>query len=364
VAVSFLVHALDVGLDLVVMIVFLVHYQWGFFIITASLIFWAWLIGSLYVSFGAGSPGAGDIDDGGLADRIPQCMLGFVQYQVFAEAYSVLFKNGDSDFFFTLRLMEAVTESAPNTLVQLYALTLWAGTDEAPEGADSLLRLSVLFSVASVGCGLSMWEHKVQERVSGMYIAAVSVMRTCEISSRALTLAVFACITHPYGLWWVLLVDYGVMLVFIAKHQSVHCKYGIFLAIPLVLISLEPLVWTREDVAVPKDFYFMVRIVEFVVMWIVIIQKQDTLDEIIAANPSWEACEALALLSTLGLYVTLLFVWRSARRNELERGVPNWNEDGARQGLQSDGAFSSESDYSSSNGSEEAPAMDDELPPE
>jgi len=360
---ALLVHVLDVGLDLLVVLLFLVHYQWGFFIGTAGIIIWAWLVQSLYISFGAGSPGAGDIDDGGLADRLPQFFLGFVQWQIFAEAYHCVFKNGDTDFFHTIRLMEAVLESAPNTVIHLYALILWAGTDTAPEGAASLLRLSVFTSVASVGVGLAMWEQKVQERISGSYVAAVSVMRTFEISSRALTLAVFAGLTHPYGLWWALLIDYGVMLLFIARHNSVQFNYGIFVAIPLVLISLEPLVWQREDHAVPKDLYFMVRIVEFVVMWIFIIHKQDTLDERIAANPSWEGCEALALISTLGLYVTLLFVWRSARRHELSRDVNDWSEEGTREGLQGDCAYS-DSEYSSSGSEKGKAALDDELPPE
>merc|ERR1719195_2341579 len=110
---------------------------------TAGVIVWAWLVSSLYVSFGAGSPGAGDIDDGGLADRLPQFFLSFVQWQIFSEAYRCVFRHGDTDYFHTLRLMEAILESAPNACVKLYALIVWASTDDtAPEGAGALLRLS------------------------------------------------------------------------------------------------------------------------------------------------------------------------------------------------------------------------------
>jgi len=361
---ALVVHIIDVGLDLLVVLLFLVYLQWGFFFGTAGVIVWAWLVSSLYVSFGAGSPGAGDIDDGGLADRLPQFFLSFVQWQIFAEAYRCVFRGGDTDYFHTLRLMEAILESAPNSLVQLYALITWAGTDNTPEGAASLLRISAFASFVSVGLGLAMWEQKVQVRTSSMYVAAVALMRAFEIASRALTLAVFAGLTHPYGLWWALLIDYGVMLILIVRHQSVQFTYGLFVALPLVLVSLEPLVWQREDHAVPKDLYYMVRIIEFVLMWIYIIFKQDKVYHHIAQNSSWEGCEALALLSTLGLYVMLLFVWRSARRHELSRDVTDWAEDGSREGLHADGAYSDSDVSSDGSDKPEAAGNPDELPPE
>eukprot|EP00438_Fugacium_kawagutii_P028695 Skav211117 [mRNA] locus=scaffold2290:67823:69941:- [translate_table: standard] len=84
----------------------------------AGVIFWAWLVSSLYISFGGGAP-AGDIDNDGPAER-PSFLLNF------AQAYRCIFYNGDTDYFHTLRLMEAILESAPNSLVQLYALVIWA----------------------------------------------------------------------------------------------------------------------------------------------------------------------------------------------------------------------------------------------
>merc|ERR1712187_184863 len=141
-----------------------------------------------------------------------------------------------------------------------------------------------------------MWEQKVQFRTSSLYIVSVSIMRAFEIASRSLTLAVFAGLTHPYGLMWCLAVDYFLMLFLIVKHQSVQFAYGLFVALPLVLVSLEPLVWRREDHAVPKDLYYVVRVVEFVLMWVFIIYRQES--GYIATNPHgdaawWLHCETL-----------------------------------------------------------------------
>merc|ERR1719272_176435 len=134
--------------------------------------------------------------------------------------------------------MEAILESAPNSVVQLYALVSWAGGAGLPVYGVYLLRTSVAVSFISVGLGLAMWEQKVQFRTSGMYIASVGLMRGFEIASRSLTLALFASLTHPHGFWWALLVDYAALIMLILKHQSVQFAYGLFLAVPLVFVSL------------------------------------------------------------------------------------------------------------------------------
>lgn len=359
VLVALVVHVVDVGLDLLVVLLFLTHMQWGFFFCSVAVILWAWLVSSLYISFGGGGPAPGDIDDSGMAERLPQFFLNFAQVQIFAEAYRCIFRNGDTDYFHTLRLMEAILESAPSSLVKLYALIIWAGAGAAPAGAAPLLRLSVLASFVSVGLGLAMWEQKVQFRTSAGYVVVVAVMRGFEIASRALTLAVFSGLTHPHGFWLAIVTDYGIMLCLIVRHKSVQLMYGLFVALPLVLVSLEPLVWRREDHAVPKDAYYTVRILEFVAMWIYIIHRQDVID-VLDAGSVWLGCESLALLCTLGLYVTLPFVWRVARQHELSRDVADWGDEGAKDGL-----HGGDSDLSSS-GSDHL--QDDyhhgELPPE
>jgi len=369
VAVAFLVHVIDVGLDLLLAYLFLVHRQWGFFCGTASFIFIsctcsAWLSSSYQHPYG--NSGMDEIDGGGVGaglGRVRHFVLNFAQWEIFAEAQHVVFHGGDSDFFHTLRAFEALSESAPNSLVHLYALLVWAGEDDsAPVGADPLLRLSVFVSFVSVGLGMAMWEHKVQPECPPTYIAAVAVLRFLELASRTLTLAVFAGFTHPYGLWWALLVDCGVMLLLLLRHESVQFRPGVFLLPPLLLVGLEPLVWTREDHAVPSDLYYMVRVAEFVLMWIFIIQRQDAVDHGGPASASWEGSEAMGLLSTLGFYAMLPCVWRTARRYEMSRDVTDWGEDGAKEGLQGDPAYT---DSEASDSGSDAPAGEKgELPPE
>eukprot|EP00439_Symbiodinium_sp_Y106_P035714 s2098_g4.t1 len=58
-------------------------------------------------------------------------------------------------------------------------------------------------------------------------------------------------------------------------------------------------------------------------------------------------CEILALFSMLGLFVTLPFVWRTARQYELCRDVADWAEedDGVKEAM-NDGEYYSGSDDS------------------
>lgn len=354
------VHVLDVGLDLLVALLFFIHSQWVNFVLISGVIIWAWIVSSLYITFGGARPQRGDIDDGDVADQLPR-VLNFVQIQIFAEAYHCIVRNGDTDYFHTLRLMEAILESAPNALVQLYALVTWAGANDvdsvAPDGAAALLQFSVMASFVSVGLGLAMWEQKVQFQTSAIYVASVAVVRAFEIASRSLTLAAFAGFTaHPYGIVCALLLDYTVMIFLIARHQSVQFTYGLFVAIPLVLVSLEPLVWRREDRAVPADLYYAVRIVEFIAMWVVILHVKGSGAAVIEST-ELVGCETWALLTTLGLFVLLPFVWHAARKHELSRDVADWAEDGVKEGLHGEGVNSDSelSQVSSGSGAEDMP---------
>lgn len=347
---ALLVHALDITLDLLVLLLFVLESHMGFAIGSCCVILWAWLVSSLYISFGGGQgPRQGDIDSprGGVVSRGMAFCCSFAQVQIFSEAYRCIFQRGDTDYFHTLRLMEAILESAPNSVVQLYALVSWAGGDDLPDFAGLLLRTSVGVSFVSVGLGLAMWEQKVQFRTSGAYIASVAVMRAFEIASRALTLALFSSLTHPQGFWWALVADYGAMVMLIVKHQSVQFTYGLFLAVPLVFVSLEPLVWRRDDHAVPKDYYYTLRIFEFVVMWIFIIHQQQFADADSTLTKEWTSCQVVALVSTLGLYLTLPCIYRVARTHELSRDVTDWAEEGGEEA----GLTRGEELYSDSEGS-------------
>eukprot|EP00929_Paragymnodinium_shiwhaense_P006853 TRINITY_DN110807_c0_g1_i1.p1 TRINITY_DN110807_c0_g1~~TRINITY_DN110807_c0_g1_i1.p1 ORF type:complete len:415 (+),score=75.83 TRINITY_DN110807_c0_g1_i1:195-1439(+) len=364
VVLSLIVHVVDVGLDLCVLALFLNHGQWSFLIGSVCVVLWAWIVASLYVVFGGDTSGAAsaDIDDGpswtpsGPGGLLGKLLRNFVQVRIFTEAQNCLQHGGDTDYFHTLRLLEAILQSAPNAVLQLYAMVYWVAHaaepiteigvdsvseivaelqhDAMPESAVSLLRASALSSFVSVGLGLAMWEQKVQFRTSTSYIGAVGVMRFFEIASRSSSMAVFSAVTHPYGFFWVLLLDYAAMLVLIVHHRSVQLTYGLVVALPLVLVSLEPLVWRREDHAVPKDAYYTVRVVEFVIMWIVIAQGHPMLPGF--PGTVWFGCESLALVSTLGLYATLPFVFMTARKHELSRDSADWTDE-AHQGLAQDG---------------------------
>lgn len=335
---ALIVHCLDIALDILVLLLFFAEAHMGFAIGSCCVILWAWLVSSLYISFGGGQ-GPAHSSDGidsprgtDLYSRCSSFCCSFAQVQIFTEAHRCLFQDGDTDYFHTLRLMEAILESAPNSVVQLYALISWAGGANLPAFYVLLLRTSVAVSFVSVGLGLAMWEQKVQFRTSGWYIASVAVMRFFEIASRSLTLALFSSIAAPHGIWWALAADYGAMLVLILKHQSVQFTYGLFLAVPLVFVSLEPLVWRRDDHAVPKDSYYSLRILEFIVMWIYIIYQQgfSQVDE--KAMSEWTNSQVAALVSTLGLYLTLPCIYRNARQHELSRDVADWAEDGGDEG--------------------------------
>jgi hypothetical protein len=321
------VHVLDIVLDLAVLLFFFIEAHMDFFIGSCSVILFAWFVSSLYVSFG-GSQGtqAGDgIDSprsGPLLTRITDFCCNFAQVQIFTEAYRCIVLHGDTDYFHTLRLMEAILESAPNSVVQLYALVSWMAKGTTYDFASVLLCTSVVVSFLSVGLGLAMWEQKVQFRAPGAYVAAVAVMRSLEIASRSLTLAIFASLTIPFhGFWLALIIDYCGLVCLIVKHQSVQLTYGFFLAVPLVFVSLEPLVWRREDHAVPKDNYYALRIVEFLAMWMYIIHAQGT-------EVTNEQINSIALLTTLLMYLMLPCVFRVARQHELSRDVADWTEDG------------------------------------
>jgi len=358
---ALVVHVLDITLDLLVLLLFVVEAHMGFAIGSCCVIIWAWLVSSLYISFGGGQgpPQIDGIDSPrgtGFFSRGKAFCCSFAQVQIFAEAHRCIFQHGDTDYFHTLRLMEAILESAPNSVVQLYALVSWVGTANLSASAQLLLRTSVTVSFISVGLGLAMWEQKVQFRTSGLYIASVALMRGFEIASRALTLALFSSLTHPEGFWWALVADYGAMIVLIVKHQSVQFTYGLFLAVPLVFVSLEPLVWRRDDHAVPKDYYYTLRIFEFVVMWIFIIYKQGSAASNDIMTNEWATCQVLALTSTLGLYLILPCIYRVARQHELSRDVADWAEEGGEQGglTRGEEAYSDDGSMTDSSGSDGA----------
>jgi hypothetical protein len=362
---ALIVHVLDIVLDLLVLSLFVTYGSSEFALESSSVILWAWLVSSLYISFGGSQANiqSDGIDSPRGSDPCNRCQsfcCSFAQVQIFKEAHRCIYQNGDTDYFHTLRLMEAILESAPSSVVQLYALISWAGDAELPPSALLTIKASVAMSFLSVGLGLAMWEQKVQFQTGGWYIACVAVMRSLEIASRSLTLALFSSLAAPQGFWWAIAVDYGAMVLLILKHQSVQFTYGLFLALPLVCVSLEPLVWRRDDHAVPKDYYYALRVFEFVVMWIYIISQQgSTKFDDISMN-EWTGSQVLALLSTLGLYLMFPCIYRTARQHELSRDVIDWNEDGGDDSLMRGEELYSNDDSDSDDSAKEGLLRDDD----
>lgn len=188
------VHVIALSLDLLVLRLFYEHSRWVCLLVSTGVILWAWAVASLYVIFGDGNPPLGDIDDAprnnsvSAASRVLSILVSIGPIRIFTEAHSCIFHDGDTDYFHTLRLIYAVLQSAPNAVLQLYALVIWDGVpgtvsvaaddDDFDKGsAKQLLRLSVFACFVSVGLGLAMWEQKVQFRSSSFYVTAVAVMR-------------------------------------------------------------------------------------------------------------------------------------------------------------------------------------------
>jgi len=325
---SLAVHVVDVCLDVLVLALFFTEGSANFGIGSTMVVFWACAASSLYMSCGSGGGRGGDTGDGPPPSRRQQAVsfvINLSQVQIFTEAYRCLFYRHDGDFFHTLRLMEAILEAAPNAIVQLYALAYWPATGVLSTYGFHLLRMSVLTSFLSVGLSFSMFEQKVQAQASGGYATCVALMRMFEIASRSITLALFSALTHPYGFWWALILDYMVMVCLTIGHKSVRSSYSFFLSVPLVLMSYEPVVWRREDHVVPKDRYYIVRIFEFVVMWVIILTKQETsIFTVVSSSSIWFGLSTCSWCSTLGLFMTLPCIYRVARRHELSRdGMEN-----------------------------------------
>jgi hypothetical protein len=200
-----------------------------------------------------------------------------------------------------------------------------------------------------------MFEQKVQQRTTGGYVSCIALMRFFEIASRTTTLALFATLSHPNGIWCLLIADYLIMVCLSMRHKSVRKNYSLFLSVPLVLISYEPVVWRREDHVVPKDWYYSIRAIEFVLMWIFIIREQATVGDKARVGdvnsepmnaalnaPSWVLICVSSVLGSFGLLVMFPFVNRIARRHELSR---DGADEGAFDPLEQREDFYSDSDH-------------------
>merc|ERR1719487_2431753 len=116
-----------------------------------------------------------------------------------------------------------------------------------------------------------MWEQKVSNcGAGGVYPGMLFAFRFTEMVSRASTIALVAVAT-PHGFSIVLVADYVSMLVLLSIQQAVSAAYRVFVALPLVFVSIEPLVWPRPSHAIPKEHYYTLRVMEFCVLWSVLV---------------------------------------------------------------------------------------------
>eukprot|EP00397_Hematodinium_sp_SG-2012_P018207 GEMP01018643.1.p1 GENE.GEMP01018643.1~~GEMP01018643.1.p1 ORF type:complete len:372 (+),score=82.92 GEMP01018643.1:199-1314(+) len=280
--------------------------QWCFALVVA-IVGWSTLVSSCYVAFGQ-VPGN---------EQVNTFLCSIGQIQIVREARKAIRVYGESDYFHTLRLLQGILQSAPMSLVTIY-LVLLADVHviRLTPNVESLLLASATTSVLSLASGLALWEQKVCRTALGdPYILMLLGFRLAEIMSRVLTLALFGLRLSCGMMVTVVLLDFMCMLLLISRQGAVQLMYGIFVAIPLVFVSMEPTVWKREDHAVPKEIYYPVRAVEFIVMWYCI---SFGINWNVATSPLVQHCLGLALLSTFILYLALPIVWKMARRREIE----------------------------------------------
>lgn len=134
--------------------------------------------------------------------------------------------------------------------------------------------------------------------------------RLTEMISRASTIALFAAVVGQSGLQLVLLGDYVSMLVLLTVQQAVSAAYRVFVALPLVFVSIEPLIWPRPSHAIPKEHYYTLRVVEFCMLWGCLVGTSGL------ALEQHRSTVHLSLGSTVLLYLLLPCVWRLARDRE------------------------------------------------
>lgn len=283
-------HCADVLLDFAVLGDFLFNEHLWFVTAVGGVFVWTGLLSGIYVCHGTG-------------DWSLQAWIGHVsQAHVVLEAVRG-WRGERPELFYTLRLLQAILQSAPMAVLQTYALLLG-------HVHTGLGTLSVLTSLVSVPVALAMWEHKV---VGGgrLYPCLLGAFRLAEVVSRVTTVALFAaCAEH--GLEVLLAGDYAALVLLLSRQKSVGSAYRVFVAVPLVFVSIEPLVWAKASHAVPKEQYYSLRVAEFLLLfsWLVLTASHEVLY-------LHRQVAHLALGATVVQYLLLPLVWRMARMQEV-----------------------------------------------
>jgi hypothetical protein len=288
------VHIADLAFDVLALLVLMACDSWDFVGCSLAVFLWTGLLSGCYVCYGTGDW------------SLKAWTVNLAQVSIVREAYSTWTREERPELFYTLRLLQAVLQSAPQGVLQLYAalvaaLPLWIAVP------------SILLSTVSVALGLAMWEQKVSNGASArgwLYPGLLLCFRFTEMVSRASTIALFAAAAGSRGLRLVLLADYVAMIALLSVQQAVSAAYRVFVALPLVFVSIEPLVWPRPSHAIPKEHYYTLRVMEFCVLWSVLVGMTG------ASLEEYRSTVHLSLCSTVLLYFLLPCVWRLARERE------------------------------------------------
>merc|ERR1719191_150345 len=142
------VHVADLAFDILALLIFIFAGGLDYVGVSIAIFVWTALLSGCYVCYGTGDWG------------ISAWITNVTQMSLLREAWRSWTQEEKPELFYTLRLLQAVLQSAPQGVLQLSAALL--GVLPLPIAA-----LSFALSTASVALGLSMWEQKVSNCAAG-----------------------------------------------------------------------------------------------------------------------------------------------------------------------------------------------------
>mmetsp|Transcript_20080 Transcript_20080/g.36302 ORF Transcript_20080/g.36302 Transcript_20080/m.36302 type:complete len:384 (+) Transcript_20080:147-1298(+) len=271
------VHVADIGTDLAVAICFLILDKVFLFAVCSILIAGTCTASAIWVK----RPQEGfeeviDLDNAyGNQNRYLELAWRVAKevppLQVAAEAYLCIHDYTGTQRFYQLRMAQVVAEALPNALLQSLVLAMWSNEPQPPNPlCAGLIQLSVLTSIVSISSGLASWEHQAQVVAPWKYIMCTALVRVLEVASRCSMLA-FLALAAGLTTAWLLLLDYCCLVLLLLQHRHFEPRQGLLMAVPLVLVSIEPFVWQSCDHTVPKDMYYALRMLEATLFWTIAI---------------------------------------------------------------------------------------------
>ena len=217
---SLALHVWDVASDILVAIL-LYHEDQVFFGVSIAIL----VLGSLFSSVASvffGSLGV-KMEDAKLGNndcdfKTPPsicagCLCGLTQLEIFVEAYYSIRLGKKTEGFVWTRFLEAMFESSPQSLLQLYIVLKRA--DGVIDGDDALLFASIGTSVVSIAVGLSQFERWLAQNKKEYFIplfsrynVALNAYHLLEIAARMGLLACVGIAWSGWAIFGILLFDY------------------------------------------------------------------------------------------------------------------------------------------------------------